>query len=122
MSLEEEPPAIGPKFKRELMDEFSALYSKTTEPQNMSCTRQISEEVIEVELKQYPDQGVTNDVTIYDELNRLRHFGWQLRYIKYAKDSTLFMYFEKVDWRSVDRYNLVHDEHNNNKDIWWLKR
>ena len=122
MSLEEEPPAIGPAFKRNLMSEFSALYSKTTAPQNMSCTRQISEEVIEVELKQFPNQGETHEVIIFDELSRLRHFGWQLRYIKYTENATLFMYFEKVDWRSVDYYNLVHDEYNNEKDIWWLKR
>lgn len=122
MSIEEEPIAAGPEFKRNLMSEFGALYYKTTEPQNMSCTKQISEDVIEVELKQFPDQGEPHDVVIFDELNRLRHFGWQLRYIKYDKLETLFMYFQKVDWRSVDYYNLVHDEYNNEKDIWWLKR
>lgn len=118
----EEPIAAGPAFKRNLMSEFSAIYSKTTEPENMSCTRQISEDVIEVELKQFPDQGETHDVVIFDELNRLRYFGWQLRYIKYDKLETLFMYFQKVDWRSVDYYNLVHNEYNNEKNIWWLKR
>ncbi|KKN46010.1 hypothetical protein LCGC14_0677040 [marine sediment metagenome] len=116
------PPVLDTKeFKRNLMGEFNALYMKTTDPQNMSSIQQVSEEIIEVGLQQYPDQGETYEVRIFDELNRLRHFGWQLRYIKYEADSTLFLYFQKVDRRNVDFYNLVHDEHNNEQDLWWLK-
>ena len=115
-----EPVLKEVKFKRSLMGEFDALYCHTQKIQNMSSVRQVNETTIEVGLQQYPDQGKTSDVEIFDEFNRLRHFGWQLRYIKYDKDSTLFMYFEKVDWRSVDFYNLQHDKYNNEKDIWWL--
>ncbi len=111
-----------PKIKRDLMSEFGALYYNTTEPLNMSATRQISDEIIEVELRQFPDQGVENDVTIYDELHRLQFFGWQIRLIKYTKDSTLVIQFQKVDWRSRERYGLMPTGYNDNKDIWWLKR
>jgi len=117
-----EPKEEEKTVKRNLISEFNALYINTTEPHNMSSIRQISEEIIEVALQQYPEQGKTQDVMIYDELNRLRYFGWQLRYIKYDKDGVLFMYFAKVDWRSVGFYGLIPDKYNNEKDIWWLNR
>lgn len=109
------------EFKRDLMGEFGALYYKTTQPRNMSSVRQVSEEQIEVMIKQYPELEKSQDIEIYDELHRLRHFGWQLRYIKYGKESELYLYFDKVDWRSVDYYGLKHTKYNNDKDLWWLK-
>lgn len=118
-----EPPSEETiKIKRDLMSEFSALYMTTTEPVNHSSIKQISEEVIEVELRQYPEQGVAHDITIFDELHRLRFFGWQLRVIKYKKDGTLIMHFAKVDWRSRKYYGLMPTIHNDEKDIWWLNR
>lgn len=120
-----EPPETKEEYaqrniKRDLMREFGALWFKTTEPSNFSSMRQIDNETICVSLQQYPDQGETHDISIYDEFTRIRHFGWQLRYIKYDKDSTLHMYFEKVDWRSVQSYGLMPTKHNNEKDLWWL--
>ncbi len=117
-----EPLEESPEFKRDLMGEFNTLYMKTTEPLNMSCIRQVSETRIEVALEQYPKQGETKDIVIYDELHRLRHFGWQIQSIKYDKDGVLFIYFEKVDRRTVDYYGLVPDKHNNEEDLWWLNR
>lgn len=116
----EEVKAEEKPFKRNLMGEFSALYTKTEKPHNFSCYRQISNECIEVELRQYPEQGITEDITIYDELNRLRYFGWQLRSIKYDKDGDLHLYFEKVDWRSVGFFNLIPNQYNNEQDLWWF--
>ncbi len=109
-------------FKRDLMSEFSALYMKTTEPLNHSSIGQISETEIEIALQQYPEQGVAHDVVIYDELHRLRFFGWQIRSIKYDKDGVLFIRFEKVDRRNVHYYRLVPDKYNNEQDLWWLNR
>ncbi len=108
-------------YKRDLMTEFGALFFKTTEPLNYSMMEQTSDTIIHIALQQYPDQGKTEDITLYDELVRLRKFGWQIRYIKYDKDSTMHIYFEKIDWRSVEFYGLVPTKHNNEKDIWWLK-
>lgn len=109
-------------FKRNLISEFSALYMNTTEPLNMSSIRQVSETGIEVALEQYPEQGIEHDVIIFDELNRLRFFGWQIRSIKYDKDATLFIYFEKIDRRNVNFYRLVPDKYNNEQDLWWLEK
>ncbi len=120
--LEPTPIEEAKTFKRDLMSEFSALYCNTTEPLNMSSIRQLSEEVIEVALQQYPEQGETHDITIFDELHRLRFFGWQIRVIKYDKDGTLFIHFDKVDWRSRKRYGLTPTVHNNEEDLWWLNR
>lgn len=118
----ESPKEETKTFKRDLMSEFSALYTNTIEPLNFSGIQQLSEEVIEVELRQYPEQGETHDITIFDELNRLRFFGWQLRVIKYKKDGTLIMHFDKVDWRSREHYGLMPTKYNDEKDIWWLNR
>lgn len=102
------------------MSEFCVLYDRLSEPANSSMIEQITDEVIHVSLKQYPDQGVTNDVTIYEELRRLRYFGWQLRSIKYDKESTLHLYFEKVDWRAREAYGLMPTKYNNEMELWWL--
>ena len=109
------------KIKRGLMSEFCVLYDSLNEPYtNSSMIEQISDEVIHVSLKQYPDQGDTNDVTIYEELRRLRYFGWQLRSIKYDRNNTLHLYFEKVDWRARESYGLMPTRYNNEKELWWL--
>jgi len=124
-SKEELPPSspggeCKVNIKRGLMSEFCILYDRLSDPQNSSMIEQISDEVIHVSLRQYPDQGVTNDITIYEELRRLRYFGWQLRSIKYDASSTLHLYFEKMDWRAREAYGLMPTRYNNEKELWWL--
>ena len=101
------------KIKRHLMSEFSILYDTFEPHANFSSIEQIGDSDIHVVLRQYPDQGVTNDIKIYEELRRLRYFGWQLRWIKYDKESTLHLYFEKIDWRSRESYGLMPTKYNN---------
>lgn len=107
------------KIKRHLMSEFSVLYDKHN-PSNFSMMEQIDNSTIHVRLNHYPDQGITNEVHIYEELGRLRYFGWQLRWIKYDKESTLHLYFEKIDWRSRESYGLMPTKYNNETELWWL--
>lgn len=109
-----------PGFKRNLMSEFSALWHQPGK--NMSSMRQTSEETIEVMLRHYPANiEIPMDVEIFHEFIRLRHFGWQLRSLKYDKDMYLHLNFEKVDWRSVGYYGLMPTKHNANQNLWWLK-
>lgn len=107
------------KIKRHLMSEFSVLYTQD-HPSNFSMIEQISDEIIHVSLKQYPDQGEIHEIKIWESLNRLRFFGWQLRWIKYDKNSTLHLYFEKVDWRAREAYGLIPTKYNNETELWWL--
>lgn len=109
----------APGFKRDLMPEFGSLWYQPGK--NMSWIKQTSEESIEVMIRHY-HAGIETpvDVEIFHELVRLRHFGWQLRSLKYDKDMYLYLNFEKVDWRTVNYYGLLPTKHNSSQNIWWL--
>lgn len=105
-------------YKRSLMGEFMVLWGGNAF--NFSSIRQLDNERIEVYLCQYPEQNHTEKVTIFHELKRLRHFGWQLSSITFDEDQDLHLIFEKVDWRSRQMYGLIETKHNNLKDLWWF--
>lgn len=105
-------------YKRGLMNEFSMCWSK--EGRNMSMIHQISDEMVEVYIRQYPKLETSQNMIFFEEINRLRYMGWQLRYIEYDADQDLHLFFEKVDWRTREFYGLTETKYNNQKDIWWL--